>query len=85
MIVKKITLLKYLFLVWLGLSNNFVYAFGTVSRSCPVQDIPVGLKTAALLFFEIIGNAPFGSLTKIADLGYFEQQKYFVNESLRKV
>lgn len=82
MIAKKSFLIKYLFAVCLGLSNHSVYSLGKVSRACPVADIPTGLKTAALQFFEVIGDASIGSLTPIVNKAYIDQKKYYILESL---
>jgi hypothetical protein len=82
MIAKRNTLLKYLFIACLSLSNNSIHALGKVSRACPVADIPAGLKTAALQFFEAIGDAPMGSLPQLALLPAPEQAKFYILESL---
>lgn len=82
MIAKKITLIKYFFIVCLSLPIHSVYALGKISRACPVADIPAGLKTAALQFFEVIGDSSIGSLTPIASKTYNDQSKYYILESL---
>jgi hypothetical protein len=74
MIAKKITLIKYLFITCLILSSHSAYSLGKVSRACPVADIPTGLKTAALQFFEVIGDSSIGSLTPIASKTYNDQK-----------
>lgn len=64
------------------LTAGNVLALGMVSRACPVADIPSSMKLAALTLFEVIGDAPIGSLTRIRGYNQNEQYNWWVLESI---
>lgn len=77
---------KIIIIIIISFSSNAAFSVSKVSRSCNIGDIPSNLRVPVLSLLEVIGEAPIGSLTPIANFGNLvytipELRKYWVFES----